>query len=85
MMVQDNPRAFMAMLTETLGPTLPLFPVIGNHDVDAWSLPEDGYADLLKQRHEQSGLGEFCEGELGVNMACVWNNTVRLRCLACPR
>jgi hypothetical protein len=72
----DNPRGFMDMLDDTLGPTLPLFPVVGNHDVDAWSLPEDGYAALFNERHVRSGLEAFCDGELGVNMACVWNDTV---------
>ncbi|KAJ3397493.1 hypothetical protein HDU92_007156 [Lobulomyces angularis] len=63
---EDNPQAFMNMYDSTIPKHIPVFPVVGNHDIVRW----ETYSKLFKKRLELSGALANCEGDLGINMQC---------------
>lgn len=64
---EDDPALWASEMNEVLGDDFPVFGVIGNHDVDAWS----GYRAVLEQRLQDTP-GAACEGELGVAASCTY-------------
>ena len=65
----DDPDAWTALLDSVLGPDFPYFAVIGNHD-NLQFTTEGGYQDQLMARMERFNGTSYCEGELGLSMAC---------------
>jgi hypothetical protein len=64
---EDDPQAWDAQISETLGESFPYFAVVGNHDLKRW----DGYQHLLEERLRRVP-GARCEGEYGVKAACAY-------------
>lgn len=62
---EGGPARFAALLDATLGPDLPFFAALGNHDADEWTR----YHALLTARAARAGTAH-CEGVLGVRAAC---------------
>jgi len=62
----NSPSRWSAMWQDVLGPDYPILAVGGNHDVPAWA----GYRDVIVRNMAASGLDNFCEGTLGVDMVC---------------
>ncbi|KAI8814900.1 hypothetical protein BJ742DRAFT_194312 [Cladochytrium replicatum] len=65
---QDNPKRFVDFVDEHLGPTFPILPAIGNHDVGRFH-GTGGYHDVLVERMKRTPQLE-CTGEFGVNLSC---------------
>ncbi|KAI8812378.1 hypothetical protein BJ742DRAFT_768449 [Cladochytrium replicatum] len=65
---QDNPKLFVDFMDEHLGPTFPVLPAIGNHDVARFH-DYGGYYDVLVERMKRTPQLE-CTGEFGVNLSC---------------
>lgn len=63
----SDPETWAAEMTGVLGDSFPVFAVIGNHDVAAWS----GYQAVLEQRL-QAIPGAACDGDLGVKTSCTY-------------
>jgi len=68
----DNAALFESQLNEVLGPDFPYFTSIGNHDEYAWEGP-GGHKERLTARMQRFGGDLNCTGDIGVNMACLWN------------
>ena len=64
---EDDPPAWQTTLDTALGSNFPLFAVIGNHDVDAWT----GYQPIIQQKLA-ANPDATCTGEPGVQMSCVY-------------
>jgi Calcineurin-like phosphoesterase len=61
----DDPIGWTELIDSELGPSFPLFAVVGNHDLARW----EGYKHLLQERLARVE-GANCTGEYGVNAAC---------------
>ena len=59
----DHPPYFISMYNDILGPNVPLFVAVGNHDVPRW-YSSGGYQDILERRTRKQDI-EW-DGELGV-------------------
>jgi hypothetical protein len=59
----DHPPYFISMYNDILGPNVPLFVAVGNHDVPRWD-SSGGYQDILERRTRKQDI-EW-DGELGV-------------------
>lgn len=63
----DNPTAFASNLDKGVGTDFPVFAVVGNHDVAAWS----GYKTRIDARLAKVP-DATCTGEYGSRAACTW-------------
>jgi hypothetical protein len=68
----DNPAVWEDMMSG-FG-SVPWFAVVGNHDTDAWSAPNGGYAAVIQRKMDSmASLGDLsCVGEPGVQQACTF-------------
>lgn len=66
---QHDPRAWDAMINETLGPEFPYVATIGDHDREAWS----GYQRVIRNRVQRAD-GLNCTGKLGLRSTCTYEN-----------
>ncbi|KAI9197412.1 uncharacterized protein BJ171DRAFT_520209 [Polychytrium aggregatum] len=71
----DDPPAFMEMYESVFGKHIPIFSVVGNHDIAAW-YKKKGYRKLFLDNLDRNRLTDSCYGEYGINMVCVWNGMV---------
>ncbi len=65
----DDPAAWMARIDTFLGPDLPYFASVGNHDAARYYDP-GGYQDLLEARMNRLGIP--WQGDLGVQSSFEW-------------
>ncbi|MBI4396206.1 MAG: metallophosphoesterase [Elusimicrobia bacterium] len=65
---EGNPDRFERRINDILGPQFPYFILVGNHDIDKWSVP-GGYQERFFKRLNQI-QGASCTGDYGVNSAC---------------
>jgi hypothetical protein len=65
----DDADAWDEQINSILGDDFPYFASIGNHDITAWT----NYQTKLTERLERIE-GASCEGDLGVNSACTYND-----------
>jgi len=63
---EDDPALFHAEMVEVLGDSFPVFGVIGNHDVAAWS----GYRDVLQTRLDAIPGATCTGGDIGGMSSC---------------
>lgn len=63
----DSPSQWTKDMNAVLGDSFPVFGVIGNHDVSAWS----GYQAKLAERLAKIP-GATCTGDLGVDASCTY-------------
>lgn len=63
----DSPNAWSEKMSAVFGDSFPVFGVIGNHDIDAWS----GYQSKLAERLAKIP-GVVCTGDLGVDASCTY-------------
>lgn len=67
----DDPVEMEEMIDEELGADFPYFAAIGNHDFIRWA-GEEGYSAKLVERLERFGGEEYCWGDYGTKMACLY-------------
>ena len=72
---QDKPLEFVNMLKTNLGPKFPILVVPGNHDILQW-FSTGGYKELFGNLAHDSGIADYCTGELGIKQTCVFGNIV---------
>ena len=61
----DDPESWDQMINDILGPSVPYFALIGNHDVTKWS----DYQQRLQARLSRIN-GATCNGDLGIKSVC---------------
>ena len=64
---RDNPALFKSTLDEYLGADMPIFAVVGNHDIDEWPTYQQDFQDRL-----DATSGASCTGDYGVNASCTY-------------
>jgi hypothetical protein len=66
----------MKQLQENTPSQLPIFTVVGNHDVPQW-YGAQGYRELFRARNQNLiNTAVNCQGDLGVNQVCIFDNMV---------